>query len=549
MHWDKPAGGAEAYARSVSVTRRVRARAPEGPIEPPATLRAPDEVATYLFDASRLPGGATPRVLLPRSEGEVAWAVRNEPRLLAAGAQSSLTGGSTPRGEAVLSFQRMAGIVELRDDLARVEAGLPLLVLEEALAARDLAYPPVPTFTGATVGGTVSTNAAGAATWKHGTTRRWVEGLTVVLATGDVLDLRRGEVRSGPAGRFEVELPGGRVLEVPVPTYRMPDVPKRSAGYHAEPDMDLVDLFVGSEGTLGVVTRVELRLVARPPQLLVALVACPSEAAALELTATLRDASRATWAAGDPLGVDVRAIESADRRSLQLLREEGADRTAAVSIAPGTDTLLWVQLELPRGVDAEGALQEAWGEAGRDGPLHRFVRLLQARDLLDGVEVALPDDRSRRAQLFQLREAVPVAANHRVQAAQREVDPAIHKVGGDMIVPFARFPGLMARYREVFAGLDLAIWGHVSDGNVHPNVLPRSKGETERGKEALLQLGREVMEMGGCPLSEHGTGRNPVKQALLRLLYGERGIEEMRAVKRALDPEWKLAPGVLFPPP
>jgi D-lactate dehydrogenase (cytochrome) len=92
------------------------------------------------------------------------------------------------------------------------------------------------------------------------------------------------------------------------------------------------------------------------------------------------------------------------------------------------------------------------------------------------------------------------------------------------------------------------VWGHISDGNVHPNVLPRSYDDVVQGKAAILEFGREVARLGGCPLAEHGVGRNPVKQALLRQLYGDAGIEQMRAVKRALDPEWKLAPGVIFDP-
>jgi D-lactate dehydrogenase (cytochrome) len=108
---------------------------------------------------------------------------------------------------------------------------------------------------------------------------------------------------------------------------------------------------------------------------------------------------------------------------------------------------------------------------------------------------------------------------------------------------------MMEAYRRGFEsrGLDYAIWGHVSDGNVHPNVIPRSYEDVERGREAILEFGRDVARLGGCPLAEHGVGRNPVKQALLRQLYGDAGIEGMRAVKRALDPEWKLAPGVIFP--
>jgi D-lactate dehydrogenase (cytochrome) len=120
-----------------------------------------------------------------------------------------------------------------------------------------------------------------------------------------------------------------------------------------------------------------------------------------------------------------------------------------------------------------------------------------------------------------------------------------------MVVPYERLLEALALYRGGFAkrGLDHALWGHVSDGNVHANVIPRSEQDVQAGEEAILEFGEQILRLGGCPLSEHGVGRNPVKQALLLRLYGEKGIGEMRAVKAALDPEWKLAPGVLFPAP
>ena len=118
-----------------------------------------------------------------------------------------------------------------------------------------------------------------------------------------------------------------------------------------------------------------------------------------------------------------------------------------------------------------------------------------------------------------------------------------------MIVPFDRLDELLTAYETGFGarGLDVAIWGHISDGNLHPNVIPRSFADVESGKAVILELGREAIRLGGAPLAEHGVGRNRVKQRLLEQLYGNEGIDEMRAVKRALDPEWKLAPGVLFP--
>jgi D-lactate dehydrogenase (cytochrome) len=533
---------------------RVNARAPRTPVEAPPVLEAANDVATYLADASRYPGGSAPRVYQPRTEGQVAWVLQHEARVLPIGAQSSLTGGATPRGDAVLTLARMDRVLSVGADRCRAEAGVALISLQAALAAEGRWFPPVPTYTGALVGGVVSTNAAGAATWKYGTTREWVQALTVVLASGDVLDLERGQVTAAPAtsttggGRFEVALPSGKVLDVPVPDYTLPNVPKRSAGYHAAPAMDLVDLFVGSEGTLGVVTEVTLRVLGAAPPSLLLLVPLKDEAAALELTAVLREASRATWRTKDPAGLDIRAVESVDARSLALLREDGLDVKNGVTLPASAGSALFIQMELPKGLDASASMASFDGTPG-DDPVHRLLALLAERDALDGVEMASPGDAAREAQLLALREAVPMCVNHRVQHAQRTVDPGIHKVGGDMIVPFEKLPEMMGLYRAAFArrGLDCAIWGHISDGNLHPNVIPRALADVTAGKEALLELGREVARLGGCPLAEHGTGRNPVKQTLLRQLYGDAGVEAMRRTKRGLDPENKLARGVIFP--
>ena len=133
------------------------------------------------------------------------------------------------------------------------------------------------------------TNAAGAATFKYGATRQWVQALTVVLADGDVLDIERGQTRAHPDGYFDLEL-SNRTARVPVPRYEMPPVSKLAAGYFAEPGMDLVDLFVGSEGTLGVVTSVTLRVLPMRPATCLALVPFRDQTKALTLAGRLRAA-------------------------------------------------------------------------------------------------------------------------------------------------------------------------------------------------------------------------------------------------------------------
>jgi D-lactate dehydrogenase (cytochrome) len=527
----------------------IRARRPRGEPSAPSVTRDPDVVASFLEDAAHFPGGHASGVAAPATEAAIAALIASARTVLPVGAQSSLTGGATPLGDVVLSTSRLNRILEIGPDWVRTEPGVTLTELDAALARAEKSYPPTPTFAGAFVGGIVATNAAGASTFKYGTTREWVRALTVVLPTGDVLDLVRGETCARD-GRFEIEL-ADRRIELHVPSYAMPRVPKLSAGYFAAPDMDLIDLFIGSEGTLGVITEVTLRVLAARPAVCLVLAPFADRRAALTFVQRMRDAAIETWRTGDPQGLDVAAIEHMDARCVALLREDGADRTNGVTIPDDTAIALLITLELPQTTTAALAFDEigrARDPQAPDTPMIRLCKALDAAGALDAVEIAVPGDAARAAQLLALREAVPAGVNARVGRAKRSIDSRIEKTAADMIVPFEHLESLLAIYDSEFRnrGLDAAVWGHISDGNLHPNVIPRSMADVEEGKVAIMIFGRAAIRMGGSPLAEHGVGRNPVKQALLAELYGGEGIEAMRAIKRTLDPGFKLAPGVLF---
>ena len=475
-------------------------------------------------------------------------ALRNGQPILPIGAQSSLTGGATPFGDIVLTTDRLQSIV-VEGDRVRVGAGVPLQVVQDELSTAGRWFPPVPTYLGAFAGGAVATCAAGAATFKYGSVREWVEGLTVVLAGGDVLTIARDECRS-ETGRFTIATSGGD-RTIRIPELRMPDVPKRSAGYHVAPGMDLIDLFIGSEGTLGVIAEATFRTAALPGGLCRALVPVPSEEVAVALVGELRSAAIETWRTNDPLGVDISAIEHIDARSIAVVREDGVDRKLEIALPSGSAVALLIDLEL----SPAAAGSNLWSqlESVRDGdvpdaPLVRFCRILDRAGVLDDAEIALPGDRSRAAAFAELREAVPAGVNRRIALA-KQVDGGISKTAADMIVPFGRFGDMLRQCRILFGerGLDLAVWGHISDGNVHPNLIPRHADDVAKGCEAILELGEWVIAAGGCPLAEHGVGRNPIKQQLLRRLYGSAGVDAMRAVKLSLDPNGLLARGVIFP--
>jgi D-lactate dehydrogenase (cytochrome) len=529
----------------------LRSRPPRGGRPTPVAIHDADVIASHLEDAAHFPGGHASVLYAPTSEAEVAEILLASRTVLPIGAQSSLTGGATPMGETLISTRRLNRIERIEADWVKVQSGVTLADLDEALARAGQYYPPAPTFFGAFVGGTVSTNAAGAATIKYGTTRQWVQSLTIVLASGDVLDVERGVTWAHPDHYFELELSRGAV-RVPIPRYRMPAVPKLSAGYFAEPGMDLIDLFIGSEGTLGVITEVTLRVVPTRPAFCLVFMTFENPQPALSFVRRLREAARLSWRSQDPVGIDVSGIEHMDARALALLREDGIDVQSGVRLSTKAEMALLVTLELPSDMTSE----RAYDEIGRAGsaeapgtPLVRFCGLLAEYGATEHAIIAAPGDRAQAARLLSLREAVPAAVNRRVGLAKQHVDPRIEKTAADVIVPVDRFEELLEFYRQELErrGLDAAIWGHISDGNVHPNVIPRTFADVEAGREAMVTFGREAIRLGGAPLAEHGVGRNPTKQKLLTELYGQTGIDDMRRVKAALDPEWKLSPDVIFP--
>ena len=204
----------------------------------------------YLEDASGFRGYAE-RVIVPSDEAGVVAALREaasaQAPLTIAGAGTGLTGGRVPMGGWVIALEK----------LTRLEV--------HTAQATGQFYPPDPTETGASIGGTIATNASGARSFKYGATRRWIERLRIVLADGRVLDIGRGDA-----------------IDFACPAIPLPSVTKNTAGYLLRPGMDWIDLFAGSEGTLGVVTEARLRLLPAPAAVLAGVMFFPHDDAALE---------------------------------------------------------------------------------------------------------------------------------------------------------------------------------------------------------------------------------------------------------------------------
>src|SRR5713101_3950226 len=197
------------------------------------TKSQPDEIQDFLSDASYLQGGNASRVVFPESAEEVgeilAAATRERTPVTVSGAGTGTVAGRVPFGGIVVATDKLNRIKIVRDQpggRAIAQAGVILRDLQRAVESQGLLYPPDPTERSCFFGGTVATNASGSRTFKYGPTRKYVERLKVALATGEVVDLRRGELHADAQGRIRIPLPSGREIKAQLPTYRMPEVRK-----------------------------------------------------------------------------------------------------------------------------------------------------------------------------------------------------------------------------------------------------------------------------------------------------------------------------------
>jgi len=485
-----------------------------------------DAIQRYLRDASNMPGGAADTVYIPESEGEIvellAEASRAAVPVTVSGAGTGLAGARTPMGGYVVSLERLNRIrsIDVEHRSAVVEPCAVLGDFQREVESLDLFYPPDPTERNCCIGGTLATNASGARTFKYGPTREYVTGLRVVLATGELLVLKRGRfVADGRLLTLETE--GGRRIEVTIPGYTMPNT-KHAAGYFARPGMDAVDLFIGSEGTLGVFTEIELRLIPLPEKLFSGVVFFPNETSTLAFVEEARRLSMETRRAdsGSDRDIDARALEYIDANALDFVRDQFP--TIPEDAAGGA---IWFEQEIND--ETEEKLLEEWYEL-----------ILRHGGLAEHSWFAVGAEDQRRLREF--RHAVPSAVYEYI------TEHGQTKLGTDMAVPDGRLPELLGFYREQFErhALKNIIYGHIGNNHLHANVFTENPARFALASRVYHELVMKAIGLGGTVSAEHGVGK--IKKKYLAELYGAEGVEEMRAVKRALDPVGILGVGTMF---
>jgi D-lactate dehydrogenase (cytochrome) len=292
-----------------------------------------DEIQDYLIDASNLQGGNADKLFIPESREEIAEILREAYEqnisVTISGARTGTVGGAIPFGGFVISLEKFKKLEISKNEnggTASVGAGVLLTDVQKATDAEGLFYPPDPTEWSCQMGGTVATNASGGRSFKYGSTRDYVERLEIVLPDGDFLNLKRGEVFS-ENGFIEIETENGNKIKAKLPTYKQPNVRKNTSGYFSGEKIDAIDLFIGSEGTLGIVTEIELKLLPKPKGFLSGIVFFQDEKDLLNSVIEMRKNSFETRQNRKSQNakynsIDATVIEYFDGQSLKFISEK-----------------------------------------------------------------------------------------------------------------------------------------------------------------------------------------------------------------------------------
>jgi D-lactate dehydrogenase (cytochrome) len=480
----------------------------------------PSAIAGFLEDTSNLKNGWTPGVFFPESIEEVATllgnAVAEGRRYTIAGNGTGTTGGRIPFGDHVISMQRLDHIGEVvaldkERALIRVQAGALLQDIQAKTASAGWFYPPDPTEKSCFIGSTIANNSTGSRSLKYGPTRNCVHALKVVLPQGDLIEIRRGGTVADAEGLFCIDLPVAGHLSFRRPDYAMPGTSKHNAGYWSAPGMELIDLFIGSEGTLDVVVEAELLLRPAPEKVIACLAWFVDEEQLLSFVRKARNHHN---------GVNPRALELFDRRALDFLRQSYPE------IPENVGGAIYFEEETT-GEDEEKAL-ESWLElmAATGSPADQTWAAVDS----DGL-----------SKLREFRHRLPVLVNEWLNRQSES------KVSTDMALPDDRFDELYRLYRDRCEreGFTWIIFGHIGNAHLHLNILPRNREEFDRAKALYRQLVTEVLAMGGTLSAEHGIGK--LKSEYLVQMYGTEGIMEMVRVKKVFDPYLVLNVGNMIP--
>lgn len=498
------------------------------------------QASDMLTDESRYTEGIPSEIYFPETTEELHALIKklyeNKKNITISGAKTGITGGAVPvENSALISLSKLNKILSVvkhnNDIQLDCEPGITLSEIDQFLKnPQDTSYkisgselieeskwfyPPDPTEMTAQLGGTVATNASGARSYKYGATRESITALSVMLSNGEILSLSREDNKVN-SDTFKFSTKDGNIKSLKRALYKSPKV-KNAAGYYSNDNMSLLDLFIGSEGTLGIISGITIKL-QRRPLMVGGLSFFKSSKEAFHFANFLRTEK------------EIAAIEYFGEETLSFLIEHRE----------------MISHKLPN-FPKDNNCAIYWEHCNQDTLLKSAKKYEKELNKCDSsLDITWSGVTEKEKTLLkQFRHSVPEVVNAIIGNRKKDC-PEIRKVSSDTAVSEDNFQELFQYYNNLIKSNNLQYisFGHLGDFHLHFNILPKNRDEMDVAQGLYKKMMIKAVELGGTVSAEHGIGK--LKKDYLKLMYGDKVIDEMRGLKKELDPDSILNPGNLF---
>jgi D-lactate dehydrogenase (cytochrome) len=488
-------------------------------------------IQNYFEDNSGVVGSNADFVAVAETEKDVLLFLSEMSKLrlpvTIAGALTGNTAAGLAFGGAVLSLEKLNKIGEIKkiyDNIAliTVQAGSRVCDIKSKVQSENWMYPPDPTERNAFIGGNISTNASGSRGFKFGATRNYVTALKVVFSDGSCSFIERGEYFADKNGEIIFGTSSGKKC-LKLPRYCLPDI-KNAVGYYNYPNSDLIDILIGSEGTICVILEAVLKLIPNFKDIFGGIIFFNTCDSAYKFVNKIKSISEKTKKEKLKNSINAMSLEYFDKNALSMVKND-------YSTLPIEGVEVGIMFE-----------QDVSEKDNFDVLMGKWIDVINSGDAdIDLEKVWFASSSAEQDKIIAFRHRIPERVNELLR------ENKFSKIGTDFAVP-------EGKVHEIIDFCDMAfkktgnfnlIFGHIGENHLHANILASNEVEHKKCRQLYRHIVRKVIELGGTISAEHGIGK--LKHVFLEEMVGEKGLREMAKFKMSIDNSGILGQDNIFP--
>jgi D-lactate dehydrogenase (cytochrome) len=486
-----------------------------------------DTIQNYFEDNSGVTGSNADFVAIAETENDVSAFLsemsKSKTPVTIAGALTGNTASGLAFGGSVLSLEKLNKISEVKkidnnEAVITVQSGARICDIKSKAQSESWMYPPDPTEKNAYIGGNISTNASGGRGFKFGVTRDYIKALKIVFSDGSYSFIERGKWFADKNGEIIFDTSNGK-KHIVLPKYHLPVI-KNAAGYYNYLNADLIDVFIGSEGTLCVIVEAVLKLIPHFKDAFGGIIFFENRDSSYEFVNKIKNLSKKTKEEKWENSVSAMSLEYFDRNALLMIKNDYPI--------------------IPANVEAGIMFEQDIYENNFDILMDKWIEIISSSGI-DLGKVWFASNLAEQEEFRAFRHRIPERVNELVKKNK------IPKVGTDFAVPEGKLPEIIDFCDKEFkkTGIFNLTFGHVGENHLHANIVASNKEEYEQCRQMYADIAQKAVELGGTVSAEHGIGK--LKHVFLEKMIGEKGFKEMAKFKKSLDKFGILGQDNIFP--